>query len=534
MLLFSGAAVLNWSRGPAAALGWATNSDFFIARTLKAFSFVWGLPIFNAVIMGDAVTRDFRLRIDPLIFSKPINRAQYLLGKFFGNFFVLVCCSAAFPLMLLVLQAFHPARMVVQPATVLPYFKHFFFFVVVTQLLFATIYFAVGALTRNNKIVYGLAICFYPIYVSIMIFLSSVLSGRWRNSLDLFLMNSGPSNNGFGNSADYLNQYVMTYTPDMIGNRVLVILIAAICLAVVYLRFRITERPGSLAKSVSTFGLATTSEPVVYGAHSFPEMRHTALAKTSVVTLPRVTRANEGVRSVLNKLRAALGVEFRLLATERSLVVLMPLAICLSIFDVAFFRVTPVVSYSVTYATSTANVLLLFLLGMTVFYAGEAMYRDRELRIEPVLWVMPVPNNVLLLSKFLATLALTCSLLVSVGLLAIVVQLLRGHTPIDLSAFLLIYGVILLPTVIFMTGMSVALNVLLRNKYLAYFVTIGAGAGLFYLYSNGYNGWLYNPSLLYLWSYADLTSASILIHRLYCLAVAGLGLALAHLFYQRK
>src|SRR3989442_14743357 len=115
--------------------------------------------------MGDPVIRDFRMDIDPLIFSKPVNRAQYLFGKIFGNFFVLVCCMAAFPLALLVLQAFRPSQMIVQRLQVVPYFKHFFFFVVITHLAFAAIYFMVGALTRNSKIVYGLAACSYPLFI---------------------------------------------------------------------------------------------------------------------------------------------------------------------------------------------------------------------------------------------------------------------------------------------------------------------------------------------------------------------------------
>lgn len=113
--------------GPAVRLGWATNSDFYIVRNLLAFSFLLGLPIFNAVIMSDPVIRDFRTGIDPLIFSKPVGRASYLLGKFFGNFLVLVCCQAAFVLTLLVLQAFRTSQMIVQPIKVFPYFKHFFF-----------------------------------------------------------------------------------------------------------------------------------------------------------------------------------------------------------------------------------------------------------------------------------------------------------------------------------------------------------------------------------------------------------------------
>ena len=57
------------------------------------------------------------------------------------------------------------------------------------------------------------------------------------------------------------------------------------------------------------------------------------------------------------------------------------------------------------------------------------------------------------------------------------------------------------PSIVFMTSLVVALNVLLRNKYLTYVVAVGTGAGLFYLYSIGYNHWLYNPLLYQLWKY---------------------------------
>ena len=123
MILFAANAALWWFRGPAVPLGWATNSDWYIARGLLAFSFILGLPIFNAVIMGDPVIRDFRTGIDPLIFSNPVTRAQYLLGKFFENFFVLMCCQAVFPLTQIVLLAFPTAGMIVLPIRVFPYFN---------------------------------------------------------------------------------------------------------------------------------------------------------------------------------------------------------------------------------------------------------------------------------------------------------------------------------------------------------------------------------------------------------------------------
>src|SRR3979490_1477437 len=122
-----------------------STATSILPGTMAAFSFgILGLPLFAAVIMADPVIKDFRMGIDPLIFSKPVSRAQYLLGKFFGSFFVLVCCQAAFGLTMLLLQVFHTSRMLVLPFRVFPYFKHFFLIVVVSYLLFAAVYFTLG------------------------------------------------------------------------------------------------------------------------------------------------------------------------------------------------------------------------------------------------------------------------------------------------------------------------------------------------------------------------------------------------------
>jgi len=155
-------------------------------------------------------------------------------------------------------------------------------------------------------------------------------------------------------------------------------------------------------------------------------------------------------------------------------------------------------------------------------------------KIESVVWSTPATNSVLLLSKYLATIVLTFSLLAAVGLLAILIQLMRGHTPVDISAYLMVYGVVLVPGIIFMTALVVAFNVVLRNKYLAYVMAVGTGVGLLFLYNIGYNHWSYNPLLYQLWRYPDLTSPTILMYRLYCLGLAAACLALAHIFFQRK
>jgi ABC-type transport system involved in multi-copper enzyme maturation permease subunit len=404
----------------------------------------------------------------------------------------------------------------------------------------AAAYFTVGALTRNAKIVYGLGIVFYPIYISYQVILLKRLPWRLKVILDPLAMNGTLTPNSIrSNDPAWLNQLVVVYDTDFIVNRVVMILLTAICLTILYKFFTTAERSEKKA-DLSVLNLSTAAEGVYYPDPPAllldeSEKRDDKTSSTPVA-LPEVTSTNEGIRTTLNKLIAAIGVEFRLLRAERSLVVVGPLAIFLCLLEVAFYNIYPDVSLSGAYASNTASWLLLFLIGMAVFYTGEAMHRDREVRIEPFLWTTPVSNSVLILSKFLSTLLLLFALIASVGVAAIAIQLSRHHTPIDLVAYLKIYGLILLPSAFILTALSVLGNVLLRNKYAFYVVSIGPAAGLFYLYSNGYNHWLYNPVLYRLWSYPDLATnmTPIARYRLYWLAIAGVCLVLAHFFFERR
>lgn len=541
LILFTAHSVLWWGWSAAATYGWATNGDFNIVRNLIGFSFLLGLPIFNALIMGDPVIRDFRTGIDPLIFSKPVGRGAYLLGKFFGNFFVLVCCQSAFALTMLLLQWFPASHLVVMPVRVFPYFKHFFFLVVVPHLVLAAIYFTVGTLTRNVKIVYGAAVAFYPIYIAYQIICLKPLPERWRTMLDPFLMNLSTVPRPMWEDANWINGIVISYNSEAYANRALMILCAAVSLAILYFRFTIVERPRN-AENFSTLDLSTRADRLYNDRESLQLTRREQSEKRDSqdkVLLPAVNTENAGARANLHKLMAALGMEFRLLRAERSLVVIMPLVIFFSMLELAFYEVVPDVSYPATYAAGTAKSLLLFLFGIIVFYTGEAMHRDREVKIEPLLWSAPAAKYVFLLSKFLAPVLLSLLLIALVGLVAIALQIYQGHRPIELAAYLRVDALILLPSVIFIAGASVLLNVLLRDKYLAYAVSIATGGALFYLYSQGYYHWLYNPALYQLWTYADLTGAGnngtrILTHRIYILALTVASLALAHLFFQRK
>lgn len=541
MVIFSANAVLWWARGPAIVRGWAVNSDFYIVWLFGGFSFMT-MPLFIALMMGDPVIRDFRIGIDPLIFSKPVRRIEYLLGKFFGNFFVLVCCQACFALTALLLQAFSTPGMIVLSPRLFPYLQHFFFFVVVSSLALGAICFTVGTLTRNVKIVYGLVISFYFLFIAWQYTIKG-LPIRWRIVLDPLLFNVG-AEVWKGRSGDWLNQTTIDYDGYMIANRVLMVGVSLVCFAILYNRFSSAGRARTTARANtdSIFNLRPRVERLYNeseGSGSAPALQVVEAVAEKPAAIPQVKTVAQGLRAGFDQFVAALGVEFRLLRAERSLVIVAPLIMLVCALELAAFEVVPEPSYTAGYASRTANTLLLFLYGVAVFYAGEAMHRDRESRIEPVLWATPAPNFILLLSKFSTTLLLSISLIVLVALTAVGVQVYKGHVAVEPGLYLKTYGLVLIPSVVFMTAASVAMNVFLRDKYLAYAVSLALGGGLYYLTGQGYNHWLYNPALINLWTPSDLVTGGaqltrILVQRVYWLAISALLLALALLVFERK
>jgi ABC-2 type transport system permease protein len=534
IVLFAANKVLWWAKGPAVGAGWATNSDFNISRDFTGFCFLLGLPIFTGIFMGDPIVRDFRLGVDPLIFSKPMGRAAYILGKFFGNFFVLVVCQSAFAITAFLLQWVPFSGMVVLPVRVIPFVKHFFFIVVISHLMMAAIYFAAGTLTRNAKVVYVIAACFYPVYIAFELFVMKPLPVIFRVLLDPLGFNTHriQAMNPWDQTPEFLNRYVVTYDLTAYVNRVSMVVIAAVLLLIVYRRF--TIEPLKEAGHFTSLTLSTPTERVAYTAPSggFLDSAFDASLERDRIPIPKVS-STRGPAGTLFKLLAALGAEFRLLRAERSLIVLIVLVILLSIVNLPPHRMVPELSYSVMFATNTANTLLVLLTGLIVFYTGEALHRERELKVEPIVWSTPVSNSVLLLSKYFVMVSLTLLLVVVVSLIAIMGQLLQGRA-LEISAYLIVHGMVLVPGILFMTAFVVALNVLLRNKYVVYVVAVGTGAGLVYLYNLGYTHWLYNPLLYRIWTYPDLTTRPMLMNRLYCLGLTVICLVLAHLLFERK
>ncbi len=530
-VLFSLNALLWWRSGPAMRYGWATNSDFYIVRCLSGFVFLT-TPFFTAMMMGDAVLRDFRLEVDPLLLSAPLRRSEYLLGKFLGNFFTLALCFACFALMLFLLQAVRVEGMIVLPWRALPYLKHFLTIVVLTHLLIAAWCFTIGTLTRNVKFVYGAIMAGYVFFGFLGYFVTRYAPG-WASTIAL--MGSASKIGAWPwPKAEIANQYVMVYDLDFIVNRVGVVAIASLLFLLVVWRFSKTSVNQQVAvANGQLFNLTTPTERLSQEVAFAAEVAvpFAQAAPRQPITIPSAVIFERGLRARWQQLLASVQVEFRLLRHERSLMVFAPLIVLFACSELSR------AGNSISYAVSSAQALLLLLALILFFYGGEAMHREQELRVEAVLWSAPQPNWILLLAKYLALLGLGLGLMLLVFLAALFLQTYRGLRPLSLLPYVVVYSLVLLPSLLFIIGATMALHVWLRNKYLAYIVGLGIGGGCVWFWLQGYVNGLYNPVLYQLWTYDELLGSKltyVLLHRAYWLAITLTCGALALWFYPRR
>lgn len=539
LALVCGNALLWWYAGPAIEWHWATNADFFVARQCIGFAFLT-TPFFTAMVMGDPVVRDLQLEVDPILRSKPITTAQYLLGKFSGNLASLFLCYSAFPLTLFVAQAFDPAGMVVLPWRVLPFVAHFAVFVLAPHLALAALCFAVGTLTRSVKLVYAIIPLLYVVYVTLNVTVFRGLEPAWRVALDPLALTWIGQIVG-GRSAATLNSLSVDYGAALLANRAGLIGVAGSCGAILLWRFRTSSGIGAGAPSTTAgvLGLGSRNaflyDDSASAALALERARAAAMSDAKAVPLRRVALSPGGFGQGVRQFAAALAAELGLLRAERSLVIVAPLVagtcgLCASSFTSAFgSHLYPVSS---VVAPACVNALLAVLAGVAIFYTGEIVHRDRDLDVAPVLYCTPVPNWVLLLSKFAAVLALALGLTLLTALTAIAAQLWQGSVPVDLATHAVLLGVILVPSLAFIIAASLALNILLREKYVAHTVGVALAAALVYGLYLGYDHWLYNPVLQGLWAYSDMTGLGpyrrgLGLYRVYWGAITAACLALA-------
>ncbi|WP_041758523.1 ABC transporter permease [Psychroflexus torquis] len=157
------------------------NSPLIVAKTMGVITGLF--MILASMIMGVSVLRDFEYNIESLLFSNPIKKRDYLLGRFLGSFVVLlfVFSGVYFGMMMGEFMPWHQPDHLL-PLNILTYLKPFIMVTLPILFFGACLFFITGALTRKLMVVYTQGIFFFVAFM----LTKAITNEFWQAILDPF------------------------------------------------------------------------------------------------------------------------------------------------------------------------------------------------------------------------------------------------------------------------------------------------------------------------------------------------------------
>ena len=499
------------------------NSPFGVFQTTTTVALLGLLTV--AAVFGQAAYRDFEHNTWPIIFTKNVGRREYLLGRFLGAF---VFSAALFTVIGIAQWLASIVVMFVRPARLGPTWFSAYAWPYVVQvwpMLFFTgaLFFSLAALTRRMAPVYVGVVVVVLGYVLASILMQDIESWTLASLLDPF---------GFV----AVEREVRYWTP-VERNRDLVSLfgllglnrllwsgagVGLLLLSLYGFRVGLTEQKASPAANGdidSARGPAAPEIEIAYprtiATPSFAAWFRASLAAAGLYV-------SEVLRSAIFWAFALSGLAFLLIAFSSTK----------NIYGTATWPVT----YQVI--ENARGSFRLFSLITITFYAGELVYRERDSGVQDVVDATRVPTWVLLWSKLLALWVISFALLLVSALAAVLGRVTRGYFQIELSQYLVQFGVLEWSGLALLCVLAITLQVLSNNKYLGHLamVVYYASTTLFAIF--GVEERLIDYPSAPRVPYSDMNGFGHMLgpfawFRLYWFALALLLIAAAYVFFQR-
>ncbi|PWF44369.1 M1 family aminopeptidase [Massilia glaciei] len=428
------------------------NAPVVIANQLAVLSIIAMFLV--TVFIAGAVLRDREVGIADMLFATPMRKTDYLAGRFLAGF---AACLAIFGLITLAmmlgsrLPSIDPARL--GPFSLHTYAWGFFVFVVPNLLFVAALLMMLAATTRSMILVYVGVLAFLVLWG-----VAGVLAGDNQASLAVLL-------DPFGVRA--LKQATRYYTsaesnallPPLDGllliNRLVwgAVALALFAATVVWFKPQRADTGRAWFKR--------RSKPAAAG----PAARVTATRRIA----PRFTGSTAWAQWL-----AVLRFDAKGVIKSMPFLVMLLLAVANFVanytiggmrFDSAPYPLTRLLLEELAGGINSVLVIVL------IFYSGELIFKERQVKISDVNDAMPVPDWVPLTAKAAALVAVIFAFLFTGVAAALVIQLAKGGAPVE--AMLYLQGTLINSVYFILMALAIlALHTITNNKFLGYALAI--------------------------------------------------------------
>ncbi len=476
LLGFGLAASENVSFGAPGAVHENSPYTLTIASAIFATFYLFVITAFVA----NAVVRDDVTKFGPMIRATPVGRTQFLAGRFLGGLAIATLGYIAVPLGI----AVGAAMPWVDPETVGPggfatYAWPFLIIAIPNLILSSALLFSLATLTRSMLASY------IGVLVLVMAYLAvNVLASADPANLPLIARYEPLGTAAISEATRYwtaaeMNSRLIPLEGNLLFNRIFTLGLAALFLMIAWLRFSMTERAPSrwrLRRLARQAARAAKAESVPPRALTAPVHR------------------SFGLGHGLAAFRMRLKTEVLQVLKSPGLIVLLLIAVSFIILNlVSAETVYGTGSYPLTAGiiTTVIGSITLFSLIIAVFYGGELVWRERDVKINEILDATPAPGWAVFVPKIIAIFAVLIVMSLAGALTGMIYQLAKGAGGVDiglyLSAFVWPQSVDLLLIAI----LSVFFQVLSPNKYVGWGIILVWFLSRIFLQNLGYQNMLY-------------------------------------------
>jgi hypothetical protein len=189
-------------------------------------------------------------------------------------------------------------------------------------------------------------------------------------------------------------------------------------------------------------------------------------------------------------------------------------------------------------AANLMNTLTLLLCLLLLFYTVESLVRDQVTGIASIAHASPARSASILFGKALANSFVGAVILLAAFLVCFVMILVQGKIPFRVSPFVLVWGLMLLPTLLLWTSFVAAAFAVTRNRYSTYTVALAAIVLTGYLQFRDHMNWAGNWDLWDVVRWSDMgplemDRSAFLLNRLFALSLTVFFVAVAVRFFPR-
>jgi hypothetical protein len=455
------------------------NSPFTVTFALGVFATFYLFVITSFV--ANAVVRDDTTGFGPMIRATPVGRTTFLAGRFLGGLVIAMLGYIAVPLGI----AAGAAMPWVDPETVGPggfatYAWPFLVIAIPNLILSSAVLFSLATLTRSMLATY------IGVLVLVMGYLTVDVVLRAEPAYQGVLARYEPLGVGaISETARYwtaaeMNTRLIPFEGNLVFNRLYVLGLSVLFLGLAWTRFSMTERAPSrwrqrrLEKQAARAAKAEARRP-----------------RTLTAPVRREFGFGHAFASFLARLRA----EVLFVVRSPGLIVLLLLSLGFITLNLVFSETafgTPSYPLTADVISTTIGSMFLFSLIVAVFYGGELVWRERDVKMAEILDATPAPAWAVFVPKILAVFVVLLAMALAGMAAGVAYQLAKGAADIDLGLYL---GFFVIPQAIdllLLAVLAVFFQVLSPNKYVGWGLFLVWFLARIFMANLGYTNMLYN------------------------------------------